>query len=234
VTSTAVPAPPSDATDLLPVLVLASASPARLGLLRAAGLDPTVIVSGVDEEALGALPPAELVVRLAEAKAGAVADRLLADPAAGPAAAAAAGTRGAVVIGADSMLDLDGVALGKPADAAEAVARWGVLAGRSGVLRTGHALLLLRGGAVADSRSAQEATTVRFVDATPEEVAAYVGTGEPLSCAGAFTLDGRGSALIAGVDGDPSSVIGLSMPAVRRCLAELGAPLHRWWAAAAR
>lgn len=185
-------------------VVLASASPARLGLLRQAGLAPEVIVSGVDEDALTADSPGALALVLAEAKAAAVALR--------PEAA------GSVLIGCDSVLDLDGVALGKPADAEDATARWKAMRGRNGVLRTGHCVIDTASGRRA---SATASTTVRFGEPSDEEIAAYVASGEPLHVAGAFTLDGRSAPFIDGIDGDPGNVIGLSLPLLRRLLTEL-------------
>ena len=199
-----------------PVLVLASASPARLGLLRQAGFDPKVIVSGVDEDALTAPTPAELALVLAEAKAQAVA-RSLADT---------ARTEPALVIGCDSVLELDGRAHGKPVDEAEALLRWQSMRGRSGVLQTGHCVIDTRNGARA-SRTAS--TTVRFGSPTDEEIATYIATGEPLHVAGAFTLDGRSAPFVEGIDGNAGNVIGLSLPMLRALLAELGVRITDLW-----
>ncbi|MER7843020.1 nucleoside triphosphate pyrophosphatase [Kitasatospora sp. NPDC096077] len=192
-------------------LVLASASPARLGLLRQAGLDPRVVVSGVDEDAITAATPGELALVLAEAKAKAVAAEL---------------TGGELVIGCDSVLELDGLALGKPADAAEALARWQSMRGRAGVLRTGHCVI---DTATGRQSSATASTTVRFGTPDDEEVAAYVASGEPLYVAGAFTLDGRSAPFIEGIDGDPGNVIGLSLPLLRRLLADLDLRITDLW-----
>jgi len=194
-------------------VVLASASPARLGLLRQAGLDPHVLVSGVDEEAISAPTPAELALVLAEAKAGAV--------------AALGAYPGALVIGCDSVLELDGQALGKPADAAEAVARWRAMRGREGVLRTGHCVIDTGSG---ERASATASTVVRFGTPDDDEVAAYVATGEPLHVAGAFTLDGRSAPFVEGIDGDHGNVIGLSLPLLRTLLAKLGVRITDLWA----
>ncbi|MFF3327727.1 Maf family protein [Streptomyces sp. NPDC002889] len=195
-----------------PRLVLASASPARLNLLRQAGLAPEVIVSGVDEDALSAPTPGELALVLAEAKATAVAAR--------PEAA------GALLIGCDSVLELDGQALGKPADEEEATARWKAMRGRSGVLQTGHCVIdTATGRRVSETAS----TVVRFGEPTDAEIAAYVASGEPLHVAGAFTLDGRSAAFIDGIEGDYGNVIGLSLPLLRRLLAELGVPITDLW-----
>ncbi|WP_410536841.1 nucleoside triphosphate pyrophosphatase [Streptomyces sp. KL2] len=194
-------------------LVLASQSPARLGLLRQAGMAPEVIVSGVDEDALDAPTPGELALLLAEAKAGAVAGR--------PEAA------GALVVGCDSVLELDGRPLGKPADSEEATARWKDMRGRAGVLVTGHCVVDTATGRRA---SATAATTVRFGEPSDEEIAAYVASGEPLHVAGAFTLDGRSAPFVDGIEGDHGNVIGLSLPLLRRLLAELGVPITELWA----
>lgn len=193
--------------------MLASASPARLGLLKQAGFDPRVIVSGVDEEAITAPSPAELARVLAEAKANAVVGGGLLDG-------------GELVIGCDSVLELDGRALGKPTDAAEATARWQEMRGRSGVLRTGHCVIDTAAGRQV-SRTAS--TTVRFGTPDDAEIAAYVASGEPLYVAGAFTLDGRSAPFVDGIDGDPGNVIGLSLPLLRTLLAELGLRITDLW-----
>ena len=196
-------------------LVLASASPARLSVLRAGGVEPEVRVSGVDEEAITAATPSGLVEALAEAKAAAVVrpedDDLL-------------------VLGCDSMLDLDGTAYGKPGTAGAATKRWELMSGRSGVLRTGHALLSVRGGSVVDRAADVAATVVRFGTPTPDELAAYVATGEPLQVAGAFTIDGRGGWFVEAVDGDPGTVIGLSLPLLRDLLRRVGVGVTDLWA----
>jgi septum formation protein len=196
-------------------IVLASASPARLAVLRAAGLEPEVVVSGVDETAFSAGPPAELAGQLAQAKAAAVAadlpDRLA----------------GALVIGCDSLLDLDGRALGKPASAQAAVARWREMAGRSGTLVTGHCVI---DAATGRQAAAVAATTVRFGTPSEQQIAAYVASGEPLVVAGAFTLDGRGGWFVDGIDGDHGNVLGISLPLLRRLLADLGFDVTELWA----
>jgi septum formation protein len=192
-------------------IVLASASPARLGVLRAAGLEPEVIVSGVDETVFSAGTPAELAGQLARAKAAAV----------------ASGLDSGLVIGCDSLLDLDGRALGKPGTAAEAVQRWRDMSGRTGTLVTGHCVIDAGTGR---QGAAVAATTVRFGTPSEEEVAAYVATGEPLAVAGAFTLDGRGGWFVEGIDGDHGNVLGISLPLLRRLLSELGFSVTRLWA----
>jgi septum formation protein len=185
-------------------LVLASASPARLATLRAAGVDPEVIVSGVDEDAITAPSTVELVVQLAEAKAEAVANEI---------------ESGALVLGCDSMLELDGRALGKPGTIDAARERWREMRGRSGILYTGHCLI-----DTATGKRASEAagTEVRFADATDDEIDAYCSTGEPTAVAGAFTIDGLGGWFVEGVAGDHHNVVGVSLPMVRRLLAVLG------------
>ena len=190
-------------------LVLASQSPARLATLRSAGVEPVVIVSGVDESQLDGLPPAELALQLAELKCAAVSGR---DDL----------PVGALVLGCDSVLDLDGAAFGKPDDAEDAVRRWRAMRGRSGVLRTGHSLRDTATGRVA---AATASTTVHFADLGDDEIAAYVATGEPLVVAGAFTVDGLGGAFVTGIEGDHHNVVGVSLPLVRDLVAELG---HSW------
>jgi septum formation protein len=193
-------------------LVLASASPARARLLRDAGFDPAVMVSGVDESAVVRDDPWEQVAALAEAKAAAV--------------AATCGSPDALVIGCDSMLLFDGELHGRPVDAEDAIARWKRMRGNTGVLLTGHHLVDVASGrsvaAVAD-------TLVRFGEPSDDEIAAYVASGEPLRVAGAFTIDGRAAAFVEGIDGDPSNVVGLSLPLLRRLLAELGVELTSLW-----
>ncbi len=190
-------------------LVLASASPARLATLRAAGVEPVVVVSGVDETQVADVPPAELALQLAELKCGAVAARDDLPTA-------------ALVLGCDSVLDLDGQALGKPDDPDVARARWRSMRGQSGVLHTGHSLHDTATGKVA---AATASTVVHFADLTDEEIDAYVATGEPLHVAGAFTVDGLGGAFVTAIEGDYHNVVGLSLPLLRDLLAELG---HSW------
>lgn len=198
-------------------LVLGSASPARLATLRAAGLDPEVHVSSVDEPALlraagDDATPADQVLLLARAKARDVAP---AEP-------------GAVVVGCDSMLELDGEVHGKPADAAEAVARWRRMRGRSGVLHTGHWLIDTRSTSAAEV-GAVSSTTVHFADLSDAEIDAYVATGEPLAVAGAFTVDGLGGPFVTRIEGDHHGVVGISLPLLRTLLAELGLSLTDLW-----
>jgi septum formation protein len=191
-------------------LVLASASSARLALLRSAGLDPKVIVSGIDESAFRADTPAALVALLAQAKADAV----------------AAGLDRGLVIGCDSMLDLDGRALGKPRSAEEATALWREMSGRTGTLLTGHCLI---DAASRRRAAAVAATSVRFGTPSDDEIAAYVTSGEPLRVAGAFTITGRGGWFVDGIDGDHGNVAGISLPLLRDLLAELGVAVTTLW-----
>jgi nucleoside triphosphate pyrophosphatase len=190
-------------------LVLASASPARLATLRSAGLDPEVLVSGVDESQVRTTDPAALAGELARLKARAVAPKV----------------PDAVVVGCDSVLGLDGAVHGKPADPAEAVARWRAMRGRSGVLHTGHCVIAPGGREVL--RAA--ATTVHFADVTDREIEAYVATGEPLQVAGAFTVDGLGGAFVRGIEGDHHNVVGISLPLLREMFAELDVAWVSLW-----
>jgi septum formation protein len=202
-------------------VVLASASTARLGVLRAAGLDPIVEVSAVDEDAviasLGGAGPAATVTALARAKATTVAERV------------AAAHPDALVIGCDSMLSVGGELVGKPGSAEVARRRWAAMAGRSGELVTGHAVLRLADGDVAGSVAGHAVTLVRFGRPSDAELAAYLASGEPLAVAGAFTLDGLGGWFVEGVDGDPSNVIGISLPLVRKLSTELGVLVTDLW-----
>lgn len=202
-------------------LVLASASPARLSVLRSAGVDPLVLVSEVDEDAVTAsLPdaaPNRVVAALATAKADVVATR------------AAVENPDAVVVGCDSMLHVGGTLTSKPETPQRARQQWHTMAGRSGELLTGHAVLRLAGGDVTARATRTEATTVRFGTPEDDELESYLTTGEPLSVAGGFTIDGYGGWFVEGVDGVPSSVLGISLPLVRRLLAEVGVGVTELW-----
>jgi septum formation protein len=194
-----------------PRLVLASQSPARLATLRSAGLDPEVVVSGVDESSVTTADPEELSVELARLKARAVAERVDGE---------------CLVVGCDSVLELDGQVHGKPGSAERAAARWRAMRGRSGVLHTGHAVIDTATGRTV-ARSAR--TVVHFAAIDDDEIAAYVATGEPLGVAGAFTIDGLGGAYVTGLEGDPHTVVGIGLPLLREMMAELGIPWHRLW-----
>jgi septum formation protein len=193
----------------MPRLVLASGSAARLRVLRDAGFDPEVVVSGVDE-GVEAPDTAAAVQVLARRKALAVAGR----------------RPDAIVVGCDSMLEADGLAMGKPASPDEARTWCRRLGGRQATLYTGHCVLDTRSG---EAVSEVAATLVRFAATTDDEIDAYVATGEPLAMAGAFSLEGLGAPFIEGIDGDPSNVIGLSLPLLRRMLAQLGMRITDFW-----
>jgi septum formation protein len=194
----------------VPAVILASASAARLAVLRAAGLDPEVVVSGVDETVFAAGAPAELAGLLARAKAAAV----------------ASGRQDGLVIGCDSLLDLDGRALGKPGSPDQATARWRQMSGRTATLVTGHCVI---NAATGQQAAAVAATGVRFGTPSEQEIAAYVASGEPLMVAGAFTLDGRGGWFVEEIDGDHGTVLGVSLPLLRRLLADLGIAVTSLW-----
>lgn len=209
-------------------LLLASRSPARLATLRAAGVEPLVRVSGVDEDAVlraaaderGGLEPVDAVLVLARAKAEEVVRGL-------PGEIGDTGTDvggAALLVGCDSMLELDGEVLGKPADADDARARWRAMRGRAGVLHTGHWLVDLRpadAGGTGAAVGATSSTTVHFADLTDAEIDAYVATGEPLHVAGAFTVDGLGGPYVERIEGDHHGVVGISLPLLRALLGEV-------------
>ncbi len=193
-------------------LVLASASPSRRMILEAAGVEPVAHPADVDEDAiqtsLADAPPARVVAALAEAKADAVAGRYPDD----------------VVIGCDSMLLLDGVLQGKPHTVEATVERWRAQAGRTAELLTGHCIRF------GDQRVVETArTTVTFAPASEADILAYARSGEPLECAGAFTLEALGGWFIDRIEGDPSSVIGLSLPLLRRALYSFGFDASEFW-----
>lgn len=204
-------------------VVLGSASSGRLGVLRQAGLSPLVVVSGVDEDAviaaLGESTPEQVVDALAAAKADDVVTRL-------PAAVAA----DCVVIGCDSMLHLDGRLCGKPGTVEAARRQWHSLAGRTGELHTGHALIAMRDGKILHRIIESAVTTVHFATPTETDLDAYLASGEPLGVAGGFTLDGLGGWFVDRIEGDPSNVIGLSLPLLRRMLAGAGLSVADLWA----
>ncbi|MGC4804440.1 Maf family protein [Micromonospora sp. DT233] len=223
-------------------LVLASASPARRKLLHAAGIQPDVLVSGVDESQVTSERAEDLCLELARLKAQAVARRLQpapenpqdpehpqnSDNPHGP--QKSEGSEGPqermLVLGCDSVLAFDGEILGKPADAADAVRRWQRMRGRSGVLHTGHCLIDLGRQTRAE---AVASTVVRFADISDDEILAYVETGEPLAVAGAFTIDGLGGAFLDGIEGDPGTVVGLSLPLLRSLLGKLDVRIIDLW-----
>lgn len=190
-------------------VVLASASPARLATLQAAGIDPEVIVSGVDEDRITSTDAGNLAAALAQLKCRAVAVQVVGD---------------ALIIGCDSVLAFEGEIFGKPAGPVEAAGRWRRMRGRSGVLHSGHCV---RRG---DEEFVETASTiVHFADISDAEIDAYVATGEPLAVAGAFTIDGLGGAFITGIEGDHHNVVGLSLPLLRDLVADLGIAWTDLW-----
>ena len=202
---------------------LASTSPARLMLLRQAGIEPLTLSPEVDEDALaaaaeermGPVAPADLVLLLARAKAAAVAERL-----------AAEGAFDGIVIGGDSMFALGERVYGKPYTPEEATRRWQEMRGAAGVLHSGHSVFRVSpGAALVEATAVAEAAVTFAEDISDEEIAAYVASGEPLHVAGAFTVDSLGGAFITRVEGDPSTVVGMSLSTVRRLTADLGV---RW------
>ena len=206
-------------------MVLASASSGRRKVLQGAGIDPMVIVSGVDEDAIEAAQPwgagpGHVTTALAEAKARAVAP--LVSPAVGA---------DCVVIGCDSMLFRDGKLWGKPASEAAAIEGWRAMAGRTGRLYTGHSVIRLRDNEIVAEAADHAVTTVRFGNPAPDDLAAYARSGEPVAVAGGFTLDGLGGWFVEGVDGDPSAVIGIGLPLTLRLFNEVGLSIAELWQA---
>jgi len=207
-------------------LLLASASPARRSTLQAAGIDPLVAVSGVDEEAVlaaarerfGALDPADAVLLLAQAKVEDVSRNLPAE---------LEDADDLLLLGCDSMLELDGEIYGKPTDAADAAGRWRAMRGRTGVLHTGHWLMDER--AVPTMLGATSSTSVTWAKVSDDEIDAYVATGEPLAVAGAFTIDGLGGPFVERIEGDHHGVVGLSLPLLRELLGEVGVRIPDLW-----
>lgn len=210
---------------------LASTSPARLMLLRQAGIEPLILSPEVDEDAVGAaaeaergarLAPEELVLLLARAKAADVVDRL----------AAQHPDFDGIVIGGDSMFALDGRVYGKPHTAEVARERWERMRGATGVLHSGHSVFRVRPDAAPREAAAVAEASVSFAsDVTDAEIDAYIASGEPLFVAGAFTVDSLGGAFITRVDGDPSTVVGMSLSTLRALAAELGVVWTELWTA---
>jgi len=201
-------------------LILASTSPARLATLRAAGIEPIALAPGVDEEAAvaaaGPLAPRDMVMLLARLKAEAV--------------AAAHPDVDGLILGGDSAFELDGIVYGKPHAPEVARERWRAQRGRSGLLHSGHWLIDARAGGAGKTFGAAAVARVRFAsDITDAEIDAYIATGEPLEVAGAFTIDSRGAAYIESIEGDPSTVIGLSIPILRTLTRSLAIEWHDLW-----
>ncbi|NJN21639.1 MAG: septum formation inhibitor Maf [Leptolyngbya sp. RL_3_1] len=190
--------------------VLASASPARRQLLVAAGIQPFACPSNFDEDQIQLTDPAALVQALATHKAQSVAPQF----------------KEALVLGCDSVLAFGGEIYGKPETPAAAIARWQQMRGQVGELHTGHTLI-----DTAQQRqiSRSQVTRVFFSSPSDAQIAAYVASGEPLRCAGAFAIDGKGSLFIEKLEGCHTNVIGLSMPMLRQLLDELGYSVADFW-----
>jgi septum formation protein len=187
-------------------VILASSSTSRLRLLQSAGITPKVLVSGVDEEAseFDLLTPAELVIALAILKAHTVKEKA---------------PENSLIIGCDSTFEFNGKSLGKPGSRENAIARCKELSGKSGYLHTGHCLIDLKQGIELSERSTAK---VQFAQMTEGEIIDYVDSGEPLNVAGGFTLDGLSAPFITNIEGDPSGIIGLSLPLLRKMVISLG------------
>lgn len=194
----------------IPPFVLASASPARRRLLQMAGIEPIVRVSDFDESQVKLSNPQQLVNTLAQSKAQMVASQF----------------ESALIMGFDSVLDVNGEIYGKPADANEAIARWHKMSGMVGELYTGHALIDL----VQNQTSVHcQITRVYFAQMSDRAIKAYVATGEPLKCAGGFALEGRGGLFVEKIEGCHSNIIGLSLPLLRQMLSQLGYDVTDFW-----
>lgn len=216
-------------------LYLASTSPARLATLRAVGIEPIAFAPGVDEDAAvdaagaaapsGRLPASEMVQLLARLKAEAGLD-----PAVLETAALTPADVDGFIFGGDSAFELDGVVYGKPHQPDIARERWLAQRGRSGVLHSGHWLIDHRGGAVRGAVGRASSAVVHFADdIETREIDDYIATGEPLSVAGAFTIDSKGAGFIDRIDGDPHTVVGLSVPLLRKLVHELGGRWTELW-----
>jgi septum formation protein len=198
-------------------LVLASASPARLALLTAAGVAPEVMVSGIREDHLTG-PAADVTLELATQKARTVANRVanrVADE--------------ALVVGCDSLLELSGVSYGKPADSDGVRKLWRAMRGQQGTLYTGHCAVRIPADRQMLEAAAVSSTIVRFGRPSDDEVEAYIATGEPTRVAGAFTLDRYGGWFVDGIDGDPGTVLGLSLPLLRELFSRVGVAVTDLW-----
>jgi len=193
-------------TCIMVQVILASSSASRLRLLESAGITPKVLISGVDEEAseFDLLSPAELVIALAILKAHTVKE---------------SAPENSLIIGCDSTFEFNGKSLGKPGNRENAIARCKELSGKSGYLHTGHCLIDLKQGIELSERSTAK---VQFAQMTEAEIIDYVDSGEPLNVAGGFTLDGLSAPFITNIEGDPSGIIGLSLPLLRKMIISLG------------
>jgi len=205
-------------------LILASASPARLATLTAAGITPVIRVSHVDEETIEAsmssATPGEIAQALAQAKCEKVTGEL---------AAAHELTPGTIVVGCDSVFELDGKPYGKPANAQIAQERWKLMSNNTGTLHTGHYVTFTNHSGETITAQATASTDVHLGEITEKEIDAYLKTGEPFAVAGGFTLDGFGGAFVQGVTGDPSNVVGISLPTLRNLLTQLGITWTDLW-----
>jgi septum formation protein len=197
---------------MTPTFILASASPARKRLLQGAGIEPTIMPSDFDEDQVMTNDPIVLVRTLAQGKAQVIARQMT--------------HRDVLILGCDSILALNGEIHGKPANEAEAIARWQKMRGQVGELYTGHALIHQRSQKLLIE---SQVTRVHFADASDREIAAYVASGEPMQCAGCFALEGRGGLLIEKIDGCHSNVIGLSLPLLRKMLRNFGYDIADFW-----
>jgi septum formation protein len=192
-------------------------------VLRQAGIDPLVAVSGVDEDAvLAAQGPDAAPGDVANALAAAKAQQVVAD-------LDSAVTSNCVVIGCDSMLFIGGALRGKPESVDAAREQWESMRGRPGVLHSGHCVIRMRDGAVTHREVQCGTTTINFATPTDDELTAYLASGESLRVAGAFTIDGLGGWFVDGIDGDPSNVVGLSLPTMRRLFARVGLSIAELW-----
>ncbi|MBB1509395.1 nucleoside triphosphate pyrophosphatase [Tessaracoccus sp. MC1756] len=194
-------------------VILASKSPARLQVLRNAGLDPEVVVSGFDESQIVDPVPTRLAARLAEAKGSTVVPHLVGD---------------FVLFACDTVLEFEGRAHGKPGTEEAAIARWQRMRGHEGLLHTGHHIVVHQGERYSE-QTRVGSTMVRFADLSDEEIRAYAATGEPQRVAGAFTIDGLGGAFVTSIEGDPFNVVGISLPLVRQMVIDSGVPWHSLW-----
>ena len=187
-------------------IILASSSPSRLRLLESVGVKPEVIVSGIDEESpeFNSLSPSDLVIKLASLKADAVKSRAPIN---------------SLIIGCDSTFDFNGKSLGKPLNRENAIERSKLLSGKFGYLHTGHCIIDVKNGKELNKLSSAK---VQFAEMTNEEIVDYVDSGEPLNVAGGFTLDGLSAPFITSIEGDPSGIIGLSLPLLRNMVMSLG------------
>ena len=187
-------------------IILASSSPSRLRLLESVGIKPEVIVSGIDEESpeFDSLSPSDLVIKLASLKANAVKSRAPIN---------------SLIIGCDSTFEFNGKSLGKPLNRENAIERSKLLSGKFGYLHTGHCIIDVKNGKEINKLSSAK---VQFAEMTNEEIVDYVDSGEPLNVAGGFTLDGLSAPFITSIEGDPSGIIGLSLPLLRNMVMSLG------------